>query len=160
VTIHGRTQHSRTEFPNANPPLRTPPSSNNKNNDSDDYNDNDSDGFDRRQRNRYVSVSDPRKVPFTLRDKNRLSRLRQDPSVVSLLQMYDDHGCLDERAFSNTPRNSRFISEGERETTTKDASPLRKRRNSTLRDLLIGTGDVADTDANVAADISWAERCL
>lgn len=42
-------------------------------------------------------------VPETPRDRDRLARLRRDPSVVSLLEMYKADGTLKESAFLNTP---------------------------------------------------------
>ncbi|KAF9218956.1 hypothetical protein BS17DRAFT_790277 [Gyrodon lividus] len=83
VTIHGRTVHSRTEFPNAYPPMDrvfTPKRSL-------------TDSARRRSKS----------VPITPRDKNRLLALRQDPSVAGLLDRYNDQGCLDSDIFSNTP---------------------------------------------------------
>ncbi|KAL4078660.1 hypothetical protein V8B97DRAFT_1057266 [Scleroderma yunnanense] len=83
VTVHGRTVHSRTEFPNAYPPMDkifTPKRSL-------------TDSARRRSKS----------VPITPRDQNRLLNLRQDPSVANLLNHYDDKGCLDSGIFSNTP---------------------------------------------------------
>ncbi|KAL4261239.1 hypothetical protein AB1N83_007911 [Pleurotus pulmonarius] len=75
--------------------------------------------------------------------------LRRDPSVASLIDLYDDHGRLPDEAFSNSPP-------GGRQQT--------KRSGSTLRQLL---GNPPPTSANrntdfstVEGDISWAERFL
>jgi hypothetical protein len=87
VTIHGRTVHSCTEFPNAYPPVDkifTPKRSL-------------TDSARRRSKS----------VPITPRDKNRLLALRQDPSVANLLNHYDDQGCLASGIFSNTPSPSK-----------------------------------------------------
>ena len=83
VTIRSRTVHSRTEFPNAYPPMDvtfTPKRS-----------------FTDSVRPRSKSV------PITPRDKNRLRLLSQDPSVASLLNHYDDEGHLNSALFSNSP---------------------------------------------------------
>ncbi|KAH7913828.1 hypothetical protein BJ138DRAFT_1171030 [Hygrophoropsis aurantiaca] len=136
VTIHGRTVHSRTEFPNAYPSmddLRTPkrPTKASSN-----------DSARRRSKS----------VPITPREQNRLLRLRQDPSVASLLNVYDDHGCLDSRVFSNTPPSP------ERE---KDGRIQRRRTGSTLRQLLghPSSPDVRNRSLS-EGDISWAEKFL
>lgn len=132
VKVLERKQESCTEFPNANPPLR--------NNSDDDAQVHESPTCRR---------VNPRHVPFTPRDQNRLQRLRQDPSVVSLLNMYDDKGRICSTAFSNTPQSSAPINDvGGREQI--------KRSGSTLRQLL---GEAADTDG-AEGDISWAERYL
>ena len=48
------------------------------------------------------SLIDP--VPaITPHDEKRILRLRQDPSVASLLDMYDTHGQLDADAFTSSP---------------------------------------------------------
>jgi hypothetical protein len=128
VKIHPRTVHSRTEFPNANPDESITPK-------------------------RFHHDSPRRRsksVPITPRDKSRLCGLRQDPSVVSLLNLYDEHGCLNSTAFSNSP-----------------PSPYHEKRaqirrgGSTLRQLL---GDSSAPQVKnygaLEGDISWAERHL
>ncbi|KAF8576484.1 hypothetical protein K439DRAFT_1367185 [Ramaria rubella] len=80
VTVHRRMLHSRTEFPNANRGGSSSPSN----------------SLTRRH-------SLP---PLTPGDKNRLSRLRQDASVLSLLAIYDETGRPNPEAFSNTPARS------------------------------------------------------
>lgn len=60
--------------------------------------------------------------------------------MASLLDMYDEKGRLNDKAFSNTPRASSCV---------LDAA----RRESTFRDLL---GDSEASDA----DLSWAERVI
>ncbi|OCH96248.1 hypothetical protein OBBRIDRAFT_787323 [Obba rivulosa] len=136
VKVLGRTQHSRTEFPRANPPLpvrdglRTPE-------------------HDSNERKRSQTLKE---VIFTPRDQSRLLTLRRDPSVASLLNMYDDHGQLDSAIFSNTPPSPAPIQHGREQI---------KRSGSTLRQLL-GNPD-ADTERDHNAtegDISWAERFL
>ncbi|KAH7927299.1 hypothetical protein BV22DRAFT_1061150 [Leucogyrophana mollusca] len=132
VTIHGRTVHSRTEFPNAYPSmddLRTPKRPTKMNM---------TDSARRRSKS----------VPITPREQNRLLRLRQDPSVASLLNVYDEHGCLDSAVFSNTPPSP------ERE---RDERVQRRRTGSTLRQLL---GHPSSPDLRNSSDISWAEQFL
>lgn len=125
VTVHSRTVHSRTEFPNAFPAdsLATP----------------------RRNPNDSARCRS-KSVPITPRDQNRLLRLRQDPSVASLLNVYDDNGCLDSRVFSNTP------------PVAEAAGPLRRRRTgSTFRQLLTNPSSPELRDNS---DIEWAESVL
>ncbi|KAG2042589.1 hypothetical protein BDR03DRAFT_888810 [Suillus americanus] len=123
VTVHGRTVHSRTEFPNAYPPMDSLATPKRNLNDS--------------ARRRSKSV------PITPRDQNRLLRLRQDPSVASLLNVYDENGCLDSHVFSNTP---------------PVAGPLRRRRTgSTFRQLLTNPSSPELCDNS---DIEWAESVL
>lgn len=126
VTIHGRTVHSRTEFPNAYPPMdvsSTPKRSNSP-----------------RRRSK--------SVPITPRDKSRLLALRQDPSVASLLNHYDDQGHLSSTIFSNTP------------SPLKQGRVQRRHTGSTLRQLL-GHPSFPDLrNGNAESDISWAEKYL
>ena len=136
VKVHPRQQISKTEFPNAYPP-QTPRVSVHK---STPNLLQDAPSAPSRKRQSSTGQSDPRKVPFTPRDINRLSRLRQDPSVASLLNMYDEKGRLNDKAFSNTPRASSCVLDN-------------NHRESTFRSLL---GDSEASDA----DLSWAERCI
>ncbi|KAG2364841.1 hypothetical protein BDR07DRAFT_731071 [Suillus spraguei] len=126
VTVHGRTVHSRTEFPNAYPPM---------------------DGLVTPRRNLNDSARRRSKsVPITPRDQNRLLRLRQDPSVASLLNVYDENGCLDSHVFSNTP------------PVAGKEGPLRRRRTgSTFRQLLANPSSPELCDNS---DIEWAESVL
>jgi len=127
VKVLPRTIHSRTEFPNANPDESLTPKP--------QY------GFLRHR---------SKSVPITPRDKTRLQGLRQDPSIASLLQMYDDHGCLDSKVFSNSPTSPE-----------KEGRSQLRRGGSTLRQLLGGPSSLHVRDASAAeSDISWAERCL
>ncbi|KAG0709321.1 hypothetical protein DFH29DRAFT_986690 [Suillus ampliporus] len=126
VTIHGRTVHSRTEFPNAYPPMDSLATPKRNINDS--------------ARRRSKSV------PITPRDQNRLLRLRQDPSVASLLNAYDENGCLDSRVFSNTPP-----------ATGNDGRLQRRRTGSTFRQLL---GHPSSPELRDNSDIEWAESVL
>lgn len=124
-----------TEFPNANPKLT---------------NESESDPLQDSPLGKRV---DPRRVPFTPRDQTRLLCLRQDPSVASLLNMYDDKGRIQSAAFSNTPPSSAPVEElpGRQQI---------KRSGSTLRQLL-GKPTSQDGSENAAeGDISWAERYL
>ena len=137
VQVHGRTLHSCTEFPNANPRLddtkspRTPRHDGPSNDDPDGL----------------PKIPAMKTVSYTPRDENRLRALRRDPSVLSLLNMYDNHGRLDEHAFSNSPPNSAPIQEGREQT---------KRGGSTLRQLLGENNNGEATEG----DISWADRVL
>ncbi|KAF8448992.1 hypothetical protein L210DRAFT_3439685 [Boletus edulis BED1] len=128
VTIHSRTVHSRTEFPNAYPPMDvtlTPKR----------------------------SLTDParrrsKSVPITPRDKSRLLALRQDSSVASLLNHYDNEGHLDSALFSNTP------------SPRKEGRVQRHRTGSTLRQLLGHPSSREFKSSGVEGDISWAEKFL
>ncbi|KAI0704247.1 hypothetical protein BC835DRAFT_1516909 [Cytidiella melzeri] len=132
VKVLERKLESCTEFPNANPPVPD---------DSDPL-------ADSPLRPRF----NPRRVPITPRDQSRLVRLRQDPSVVSLLNMYDDNGRISSTAFSNTPQTPAPIHDvGGRDQI--------KRSGSTLRQLL-GHAHESDQDDAAEGDISWAERVL
>ncbi|KAL0577914.1 hypothetical protein V5O48_004079 [Marasmius crinis-equi] len=77
-------------------------------------------------------------------DASQLIRLRRDPSVASLLDLYDEHGQLPAQAFSDSPE--------------KRGRAQTKRSGSTLRQLL-GHPSRTDVDAT-EGDISWAERYL
>ncbi|KAI6126429.1 hypothetical protein EV401DRAFT_2067808 [Pisolithus croceorrhizus] len=121
--------HSRTEFPNAYPPtdkLCTPKRSL-------------TDSARRRSKS----------VLITPRDHNRLLTLRQDPSVASLLNHYDDKGCLDSYIFSNTPPSPH-----------KEGRVQRRRTGSTLRQLLGHPSSPELRDSSTDGDISWAEKFL
>ncbi|KIM90494.1 hypothetical protein PILCRDRAFT_185278 [Piloderma croceum F 1598] len=128
VKIHPRTVHSRTEFPNANPHESATP-----------------------KRSQHDSPRRRSKsVPITPRDKSRLYGLRQDPSVISLLNLYDEHGCLNSKAFSNSPPSPYH---------EKHAQV--RRGGSTLRQLLgDSSAPHAKNDGVLEGDISWAERHL
>jgi hypothetical protein len=146
VTVHRRTRHALTEFPNANPPMPTRA---------------DAEVDTPRTKREYtIPLSRPldstrgrsKSTPFpmTPRDANRLQRLRQDPSVASLVNLYDEHGCLPPSAFSNSPPSPR-----------RERAQVR-RNGSTLRQLL---GDPkprieGEDNSGQEGDISWAERFL
>lgn len=147
VTVHERTVHSRTEFPNANPPLRR--------------NGGDQPELPHREM-AYFDESptrvrhDSNSAPFTPHDQSRVLKLRRDPSVASLLTMFDDIGRIRSDAFSNTPRAEAPIEDIGREQN--------KRTGSTLRQLL-GAPESENINefANETAmmgDISWAEHFL
>ncbi|KAH9848490.1 hypothetical protein C2E23DRAFT_739671 [Lenzites betulinus] len=154
VKVHGRTTHSRTEFPRANPPpsptklprTATPktPTPHQDHHDTDDEDEDDDPCLPRLK-----------EVNFTPKDRSRIYALRQDPSVVSLLNMYDDNGCLDSQAFASTPPTPAPIS------TEVEGKQPRQRTGSTLRQLL-GEAQPAHIENITAAegDISWAERFL
>ena len=132
VTIRDRKVEALTEFPNANPPLDTPTR-------PPHYQDDRSNEMSTLQ-------------PVTPKDQNRLRMLRRDPSVASLLDMYDNKGRLDSSAFSNTP------SAGEKEHP-KEGRPQLKRGGSTLRQLL-GNPESTGCTGSAEGDISWAEGFL
>ncbi|KAF9565811.1 hypothetical protein CPC08DRAFT_747616 [Agrocybe pediades] len=130
VTVHKRRRHTSTEFenPDAEPAAKAPTTS-------------------ERKRTSLHPVED-----------SRVLRLRSDPSVASLIDLYDAHGKVSNDAFSNSPPS-----------TPKDA-PLTegraqvKRNGSTLHQLLgapssSGSRD-GDESGSVEGDISWAERFL
>ena len=134
VKVLERKLESRTEFPNANPPIP------------------DDDEHDPLEDSPLSKRATTRNAPFTPRDKSRLLRLRQDPSVASLLNMYDDKGRISSTAFSNTPTAPAPAEE------LLGRQPV-KRSGSTLRQLL-GEPESAEREEAAEGDISWAERYL
>ncbi|KAF8513414.1 hypothetical protein BU17DRAFT_28321, partial [Hysterangium stoloniferum] len=123
VTVHSRTIHSRTEFPNANgstTAISTPAAS--------------------PTRKRSIP-------PLTPGDKNRLEKLRQDASVLSLLDIYDDSGQPRPEAFINTPAPRKSHS-----TTTSFRVLLGEAPNP--------TSSVASNATMEESDLSWADRCI
>lgn len=132
VTIRDRKVEALTEFPNANPSLDTPTHLPHRRDD----------------RSREMSTQEP----VTPKDQNRLLMLRQDPSVASLLDIYDNKGRLDGNAFSNTPSAS------EKEPSKVGRAQL-KRGGSTLRQLL-GNPESRSCTGSTEGDISWAEGFL
>ena len=139
VKVLERVQHSLTEFPRANPSL--PSRSNPQTPHNDRYETDDEEIYPKLK-----------EVAFTPRDRSRMFTLRQDPSVASLLNMYDDHGCLDSAIFSNTPPTPAPILEGR---------PQNKHSGSTLRQLLGGLDEDGGLgNKTTEGDISWAERFL
>lgn len=81
-------------------------------------------------------------------EDSRLLGLRSDPSVASLLELYDEHGRVASNAFAND--ESLPIHEGHAQV---------RRNGSTLRQLLGGPSSKEGND-NSEGDISWAERYL
>lgn len=122
MTVHDRQRHTATEFPNANGELDEDP-----------------------QR--------PTEPRFRRNEPDQAGGhhlgLRSDPSVASLISLYDEHGKLPPETFSNSPPSEK------RERQQK------KRNGSTLRELL-GAPDslTSKANSNVESDISWAERFL
>ncbi|KAF7309797.1 hypothetical protein MIND_00351600 [Mycena indigotica] len=104
------------------------------------------------QRRRHTSTEFPNAncdlEPGPLRQNNnsQLLGLRSDPSVASLLQLYDEHGQLPTGAFSNSPPR-----EGRAQVA---------RSGSTLRQLLGNPLPVPGLDTSDLGDISWAEQFL
>jgi hypothetical protein len=127
VKVHERTVISRTEFPNAIPSLVTP--TNKGRPKSVPLPTTDPDSSD----DESIGPSTTKRPTITPRDQNRLMRLRQDPSVVSLLNMYDSHGRLDNKAFSNSPVKD---DPSEEEQVYAVGRPQHQRRGSTLRQLM------------------------
>lgn len=124
VTVHKRQQHTPPEFLNPNPGSE------------DD-----------------ITTPRPHRNDKGHKDNSQLLRLRSDPSVASLLDMYDEHGRLPSRAFSNSPPSS-----------PKEGREQKRRSGSTFRELL---GDPASVNSKaqvdvstLEGDISWAERYL
>ncbi|KAJ7180650.1 hypothetical protein C8R46DRAFT_1344929 [Mycena filopes] len=81
-------------------------------------------------------------------NNSQLLGLRSDPSVASLLDLYDEHGRLPARAFSNSPPKERAQVQ---------------RNGSTLRQLLGNPSSSVNSRSDAGAlegDISWAERFL
>ncbi|KAJ7760543.1 hypothetical protein B0H16DRAFT_1532637 [Mycena metata] len=68
-----------------------------------------------------------------------------DPSVASLLDLYDEHGRLPTHTFSNSPPKERAQVQ---------------RSGSTLRQLLGNPSVNSGSDGGLEGDISWAERFL
>lgn len=88
-------------------------------------------------------------TPRRKETNNNLLRLRSDPSVASLLDLYDCHGALSDDAFSNSPE--------------KQIGRAQVRRSgSTLRQLMGAHPSRGNTPENGSSegDISWAERFL
>lgn len=124
VKVHRRKYHTHTEFPNANCDFEDHPST---------------------PQHGYK--------PSLPRDNSQILGLRSDPSVASLLDMYDEHGQLPSMAFSDSP------------PLTHDRSRAQTRRNgSTLRELLGNPPSLNSRGGNdrsaMEGDISWAERFL
>lgn len=92
-----------------------------------------------------------------LAEDSRVLRLRSDPSVASLLELYDEHGKVAADAFSND-------SPAQALGPPNEGRPQVQRNGSTLRQLLGATSSVYSHDGNDSGsgegDISWAERFL
>lgn len=154
VKVHERTTHSRTEFPRANPPV-SPAKSRRKQHKTPERAR--CDTFD-------TDVEDERprrlkEVNFTPKDSSRLFNLRRDPSVVSLLNLFDDHGCLDSKAFDNEPSDP-SPSSASASAPPHEGREARKRTGSTLRELLGEPEPAFMVNDTAEGDISWAERLL
>ncbi|KAF7308793.1 hypothetical protein MKEN_01078700 [Mycena kentingensis (nom. inval.)] len=91
--------------------------------------------------NRHLEEEDE---PPHHRNNSQLLGLRSDPSVASLLDLYDEHGRLPNKAFSNSP--------------PREGRAQVKRSGSTLRQLLGNPS--SGTDSSILGDISWAEQFL
>jgi len=151
VKVHERTVISRTEFPNAIPNLVTPTKERPK---SVPLPITDSDASD----DESIGPPTTKRPTITPRDQNRLLRLRQDPSVASLLNIYDSHGRLDNKAFSNSPVKN---SQHEEEQVYAVSQPQHRRRRSTLRQLMGQPETGAQPNSSRSeGEISWAERFL
>ncbi|KAJ7155400.1 hypothetical protein C8R43DRAFT_884603 [Mycena crocata] len=89
------------------------------------------------------------------RNNSHLLGLRSDPSVASLLDLYDEHGRLPARAFSNSPPSAKG--------KAKEGRAQVQRNGSTLRQLLgnpSASVNSRDETGALEGDISWAERFL
>ena len=151
VKVHERTVISCTEFPNAIPSLVTPTKERPKSvplpttgpEVSDDE---------------PIDPSTTKRPTITPRDQNRLLRLRQDPSVVSLLNMYDSLGQLDNKVFSNSPVKD---DESDEAQICAVGRPQHQRRGSTLRQLMgKAEHEMQPNNSRSEGEISWAERFL
>jgi hypothetical protein len=122
VTVHKRKRHASTEFPYANPDLNYCEEHPNK-----------------LQRNSLLP-----------NEESRVLRLRSDPSVASLIDLYDEHGKLSSNVFSNSP--------------PKEGRAQVHRNGSTLRQLLGAPSSLNSRNetesGSYEGDISWAERFL
>ncbi|KIM44646.1 hypothetical protein M413DRAFT_66915 [Hebeloma cylindrosporum] len=125
VTVHKRKRHASTEFPYANRDLN--------------YSE---ENPAKQQRNSLLPTED-----------SRVLRLRSDPSVASLIDLYDEHGKLSANVFSNSPPSP-----------PREGRAQVRRNGSTLRQLLGAPSSLNSRNANnsgsVEGDISWAERFL
>lgn len=94
-------------------------------------------------------------------DTSAVIRLRSDPSVASLLELYDNHGRLPEQAFSNTSPSPPPTPSQEPAAAAVDGRAQTRRNGSTLRQLL-GSPSTRQGNNTTACegDISWAERFL
>lgn len=96
-------------------------------------------------------------------EDSRVLRLRSDPSVASLVSLYDEHGKLAADAFSNSPPSTPKGRKEERVDSGEGRAQVR-RNGSTLRQLLGASASLSSRDGNesgsVEGDISWAERFL
>ena len=151
VKVYERTVISRTEFPNAIPTLVTPTKERPKSSPLPTTDPNISD-------DESIDPSTTKRPTITPRDQNRLMRLRQDPSVVSLLNMYDSNGQLDKKVFSNTPAKDDPNYE---EQVYAVGRPQHQRKGSTLRQLMGKPELEAQPNTSRSeGEISWAERLL
>lgn len=151
VKVYERTVISRTEFPNAIPNLVTPTKERLKSVPLPSTDPNTSD-------DEPIGPSTTKRPTITPRDQNRLMRLRQDPSVVSLLNMYDSNGQLDKKVFSNTPAKD---DPSDEQQVYAVGRPQHQRRGSTLRQLMgKPEPEVQPNSSRSEGEVSWAERLL
>ncbi|KAF8637604.1 hypothetical protein AX17_002673 [Amanita inopinata Kibby_2008] len=124
VQVHKRKRHASTEFPFANRHLE-----------------------DCKTPQRTRGATAPPK------EHSHYLGLRSDPSVASLLELYDEHGRLPEKVFSNSPPSP----------DKRQGRAQTRRSGSTLRQLLGAPSSKSRSDSNAdltEGDISWAERFL
>ena len=96
-------------------------------------------------------------------------RLRSEPSIVSLVSLYDEQGRVPDEVFNNsndsstqpTPRPRKVLMpvKKEDEPVNGEGRAQCKRSGSTLRQLLGASTNGKPEDAS-EGDISWAERFL
>ncbi|KAK0217838.1 hypothetical protein IW262DRAFT_1463158 [Armillaria fumosa] len=88
-------------------------------------------------------------------EDSQIHRLRSDPSVASLLELYDKNGCIPARAFADSPPSPQSQSSPPREGRAQC-----RRSGSTLRQLLGSPVPKGSDSETFEGDISWAERFL
>jgi hypothetical protein len=129
VTVHGRVRHSSTEFPFANPPLQPSHSRSITPSTLDSV---------------LASPVDEQPLPLSPGEARQLQRLRQDPSLTSLMNVWDAGG---------QPRAELFVN-----------TPCAPKRRPTLRALLgsepLPRKQPVPGSPEHEGDISWAERFL
>ncbi|KAG7444896.1 uncharacterized protein BT62DRAFT_987534 [Guyanagaster necrorhizus] len=87
-------------------------------------------------------------------EDSQICRLRSDPSVASLLELYDKDGCIPSRAFADSPPSP------ESPSSPRESRAQCRRSGSTLRQLLGSPLPRSSDSEAFEGDISWAERFL
>ena len=146
-----RTVISRTEFPNAIPSLATPTKERPKlvplPITYPDMPDDES-----------IGPSTTKRPTITLKDQNCLLRLRQDPSVVSLLNVYGSDSRLDSKVSSDCPMKN---DQSDEEQVYAVGQPQHRRRESMLRQLMRKPKpETQPNNSRSEGKISWVEHIL